>query len=1081
MKKIIFVLTYSEGDRWINHYNTEKYKKYFADDYQLIFLDNGDQDNIKKWAKDTGSIYHRSENNIGTTGGYNWFIRVGNLLNAPRIAVMQADVLIHNPIALSYLFNKPDGTEWERDDFVYWPNFGKSSWDENGNLSDVGQFFSIDPSFFLENEYLCDENFTVTHFESIDLWVRMTNVENKYPAKPNNLLHLYFPEEDLDTTLDEFCSIYSYYSYSNRNGEHNEWFEYNWDYFKKKYIDPEIDISNEDRFFLLKNGSFKDGTNPWETQPWVTTPDMQDWSQLYLHHTVLDPNRNIKVNQLPYPVEWEVNRFYKEHIKSKEEPVKKEVVVTNLNGVVNLNKSILIIGSSGYIGTALNKYLKDKGYLVTTVDLKWFGGPTPDYKENFKDLSKEFYSKFTYVILLAGHSSMAMCENNYKEAWENNVTNFSDLISKLTEKQTLIYSSSGSVYGQGGKNRNENMTLATAQNEYDLTKQMIEKIASGARCRTVGLRFATLNGASDYSRSDLMINSMVISAKTQDKISCYNGKNHRSILGIQDCVRAIQQIIDKTDKLIAQHEIFNLSSINGTIESFAKQVANILNVKVENHSKITNVFSFELDSSKFKKTFDFQFRQTTIDSIVTDILNKYEKIIWSNRIPIIEVPLVELDNINVEEIIVEEPNVYTVDDNIIEETFDDAVFSVVENKTDLNFAPADKYKRLTKCLCCENPDLFVVLDLQSQPPANSFHKPEEVLSNYELKLMGCDNCWHTQLSIAVDPKELFSNYLYVSGTSQTLKEYFDWNADQCTNIVSKVGKVLDIACNDGTQLDSFKDRGWLTYGVDPAENLYSTSSEKGHEVICDFWNTKVASTLPKMDLITAQNVFAHTSEVDEFLQACKLVMHLDTKLFIQTSQANMFENNEFDTIYHEHISYFSVSSMKSVVERNGLHLNHVWKPNVHGMSYMFEIGKLPKESPNVKDELQNEKFRHNRNFYIKYRANAMRCLNELKEYIEKQTTKVIGYGAAAKGMTVLNAGGIKLDYIIDDNPLKQGLLCPGSNIPVQNSSILNTEGNLIIIPLAWNFYNEIYNKIKYLRPASDDVFIKYFPNLKEQT
>lgn len=1075
MKKIIFVLTYSEGDRWVHHYNTENYKKYFKDDYQIIFLDNGNQDNIKKWAKDTGSIYHRSENNIGTTGGYNWFIRVGNLLNAPRIAVMQADVLVHNPVALSYLFNKPDGTEWERDDFVYWPNDGKDAWDDNGNSGDVGQFFSVNPSFFLENEYLCDENFTVTHYESIDLWIRMTNSSNKYPAKPKNLLNLYFPEENLDKKLDEFCSIYSYYSFSNRSGEHNEWFEYSWDYFKKKYLKPANDIDAKTGFKL-----FNDGVSFWHKAPWITTPGMENWGQLYLQRKVLDPNRNIKVNQLPYPVEWEVNRFYIDNIKSKDETPKKEVVVTNLNGVVNLNKSILIIGSSGYIGTALNKYLKDKGYLVTTVDLKWFGGPAPDYKENFKDLSKEFYSKFAYVILLAGHSSMAMCENNYEEAWENNVTNFSDLIGKLSEKQTLIYSSSGSVYGQGGKNRNETMSLATALNEYDLTKQMIEKVALGARCRTVGLRFATLNGASDYSRSDLMINSMVISAKTQDKISCHNGKNHRSILGMQDCVRAIQQIIDKTDRLIAQHEIFNLSSINGTIEGFAKHVAGMLNVPVEHHSKVTNTFSFELDSTKFIKTFDFQFRQTTIDSIVTDILNRYEKIIWSNRVPVIEAPVVEVDTIAIEESVIEEPIVY-VDEDVFGETFDNITVPVVENKIELEEAPIGKYKRLTKCLCCENPDLFVVLDLQSQPPANSFHKPEEKLSNYELKLMGCDNCWHTQLSIAIDPKELFSNYIYVSGTSQTLKEYFDWNADQCTNNISKVGKVLDIACNDGTQLDSFKERGWLTYGVDPAENLYPTSSAKGHEVICDFWNTSVAATMPKMDLITAQNVFAHTSEIDEFLQACKLVMHLDTKLLIQTSQANMFENNEFDTIYHEHISYFSVSSMKAVVERNGLHLNHVWKPNVHGMSYMFEISKIPQEKPEVSRELENEKFRYNRNFYIKYRANAMRCLSELKEYIEKQSTKVIGYGAAAKGMTVLNAGGIKLAYIIDDNPLKQGLLCPGSDIPVKNSSILDTEGNLIIIPLAWNFYNEIYNKVKYLRPASDDKFIKYFPELKEQT
>ena len=394
------------------------------------------------------------------------------------------------------------------------------------------------------------------------------------------------------------------------------------------------------------------------------------------------------------------------------------------------------------------------------------------------------------------------------------------------------------------------------------------------------------------------------------------------------------------------------------------------------------------------------------------------------------------------------------------------------------------YKRLDACLCCGNNKLFTVLDLDTQPLANSFRAANsDPLASYELKLMGCDQCWHTQLSIAVDPSELFRHYLYVSGTSITLKEYFDWFASTYHLPEVEKPRVLDIACNDGTQLESFKVLGWDTWGVDPAENLHPTSVSKGHTVRCAFWNSNIAQTLPKFDLITAQNVFAHTADIDEFLTACKKVMKRDGLLVIQTSQATMFDRNEFDTIYHEHISFFSTRSMEAIARRHKLQLNKVYTTDIHGTSYVFELSKLYSDTRAVREQLDKELHRYNRSFYDSYRNNALGCLADLGKYVDRQRAqgfKIIGYGAAAKGMTVINAGRLKLDYIVDDNPLKQNLLCPGSDIPVYSSQKLATEeNNVVIIPLAWNFFDEIKTKAKSLRSGFTDTYVRYFPSLTQ--
>lgn len=291
--------------------------------------------------------------------------------------------------------------------------------------------------------------------------------------------------------------------------------------------------------------------------------------------------------------------------------------------------NVLLLGGSGYIGSSLVSYLRNFNLKIKTVDLNWFNGPQSDINSDFNILTDDFLKQFTHIILLAGHSSMSMCNNNYSSAWNNNVTNFSYLLSKLNCEQTLIYASSGSVYGEGGTGRKEFMTLPTAHIEYDLTKQIIEKIAYGAKCKTIGLRFGTVNGYSTYARSDLLLNLMTIKAIENKKIDCYNGNNFRSILGINDCVRAIKKIIDEP-KIIEHHEIFNLASFSGTISTFAENTAKVLNVKVISHVDITNRFSFQLDCGKFSNLYDFKFNDT-LENIVQEIVKNYSKIIWSDR------------------------------------------------------------------------------------------------------------------------------------------------------------------------------------------------------------------------------------------------------------------------------------------------------------------------------------------------------------------------------------------------------------------------------------------------------------------
>ena len=342
---------------------------------------------------------------------------------------------------------------------------------------------------------------------------------------------------------------------------------------------------------------------------------------------------------------------------------------------------------------------------------------------------------------------------------------------------------------------------------------------------------------------------------------------------------------------------------------------------------------------------------------------------------------------------------------------------------------------------------------------------------YPLAVVICPTCHHVQLDYFIDPDLMFKHYLYVSGTSDTYKNYLEWFAGFTG--AGRGSRVLDVGCNDGTQLDMFKKCGAETWGVDPAENLHPLSSAR-HNVHLGYFDSKYDPGVT-FDIINAQNVFAHNRDPLGFLVNCKRLMHDASRVYIQTSQADMVPNGEFDTIYHEHINFFNTLSFKKLVERAGLTLLDVRKTKIHGTSYMFVIGKTGTADDSVEHHLAMEEQRGLQDdaFYEKWASNCMALAEKVRSELDGKY--VVAYGAAAKGNTFLNFVKVKPVVIVDDNPLKQGRFSPGVRSPVVSRDWIETipkDHVVTFLPLAWNLFDEIKSNIQKIRDEPQDVYYK---------
>jgi len=349
-----------------------------------------------------------------------------------------------------------------------------------------------------------------------------------------------------------------------------------------------------------------------------------------------------------------------------------------------------------------------------------------------------------------------------------------------------------------------------------------------------------------------------------------------------------------------------------------------------------------------------------------------------------------------------------------------------------------------------------------------------------LLLSVCKDCLHSQQNFIVPPNKLFQNYSYVSGVGKTVFDYCETVAKIITNDLEnpKSKKILDIACNDGSQLDAFKKLGWETYGVDPAENIVPIAIEKGHKVKIGFWGTN-SFDLPIFDAIIAQNVFAHVSDPISFLKECFNHMDSNSKLYIQTSQANMYVNSEFDTIYHEHISFFSAKSFKKAAEIANLDIVDIGKIPIHGTSFFVTFKKKNNfECTRLSSFIKEEEETLTDEFFESYRTKILKVKEWTNDAISKEGYNVVAYGAAAKGMILIKYFDIhsKIDYIVDDSIHKQGKYTPSTNIKIVSSDeFYKDERNLIILILAWNISDEIISNIKKNR-KNKTIIVCPYPN-----
>lgn len=403
------------------------------------------------------------------------------------------------------------------------------------------------------------------------------------------------------------------------------------------------------------------------------------------------------------------------------------------------------------------------------------------------------------------------------------------------------------------------------------------------------------------------------------------------------------------------------------------------------------------------------------------------------------------------------------------------------------------YKTVSHCRCCGDSKLVRYLDLGEQPLANSYHKNDVSLDLFPLEVMLCENCFHSQLSIVVEPSLMFKHYLYVSGTTKTFRDHCLSIAE---NAVSRFPgqklSVLDIACNDGTLLGCFRNLGCEVFGVDPAENLREITKEKGIDVHVGYWGHETSQKLGRtFDIITGTNVFAHVDNIKDFLLGCRNVLNPTGLIVLEFPYCDEMVNHvEFDTVYHEHLSYFLVNSFKQVVDRCGLEIKDIIQTKIHGGSIRFFVGHqvahlmLPPVCPLVEELIQKERDSglldvETYHQFSKNVAQNKEDLVALLDQLRKEGYKVIGYGAAAKGNTMLNHFKIDLDYIVDDNPMKHGYYTPGQNILIRSPEDMREEtSQLAIVILSWNFFKEIKKKIEDIRGVGRDKYILYVPKVE---
>lgn len=384
----------------------------------------------------------------------------------------------------------------------------------------------------------------------------------------------------------------------------------------------------------------------------------------------------------------------------------------------------------------------------------------------------------------------------------------------------------------------------------------------------------------------------------------------------------------------------------------------------------------------------------------------------------------------------------------------------------------------SKCRICKSKDLALVIDLGLQPLANSFLKENDLKNNEEkfpLRVFFCNNCNLCQLVDVVPKETLFRNYVYFSSGMPVLPKHFEDYANYVFEnfITTKEDLVVEIGSNDGILLKKFKELGTRTLGVDPATNIAKIANDRGIETIPDFFSEELAKFILKKNgkakVIIGNNVVAHINDHHDLIKGVDTLLADDGVFIFEAPYLiDMFENLTFDTIYHEHLSYLAVRPLKNLFDQYELEFFDTRIYPVQGNSLRGFVGRAGKHKqlPNV-NKLINKELKMKLNSWNTYKTLAGKILsmkydvNNLLSKLKIEGKKIAGYGAPAKGNTLLNyydIGNEVLDFCTEGLPSKIGLYTPGKHIPVVDIEWARKNPPDYYLMLAWNYKDAILEK-----------------------
>jgi 2-polyprenyl-3-methyl-5-hydroxy-6-metoxy-1,4-benzoquinol methylase len=389
------------------------------------------------------------------------------------------------------------------------------------------------------------------------------------------------------------------------------------------------------------------------------------------------------------------------------------------------------------------------------------------------------------------------------------------------------------------------------------------------------------------------------------------------------------------------------------------------------------------------------------------------------------------------------------------------------------------------CRACQHPLSHPLVDLGMAPLANAFLREDQLQRMepfYPLRPLVCDRCYLVQLEQFEAPESIFSDYAYFSSFSETWLEHA---RSYVAAMLARFGfdassHVVEIASNDGYLLQYFHELGVPVLGIEPAANVAQAAQAKGIPTLVQFFGRDLACALAgegrQADLVVANNVLAHVPDLNDFVAGLKILLKEQGAITIEFPHLlRLMEENQFDTIYHEHFSYFSYTTAERVLAAHGLSVFDVEELATHGGSLRVfarhQEATAPPVSPRVQDLLRREAdFGITRlETYQAFAARVMETKRNILEFliqVRNAGKQIVGYGAPAKGNTLLNYCGVRgdfLEYTVDRNPYKQGLFLPGTHIPIEPPErISQTKPDFIFI-LPWNLKEEIMGQMAHVR------------------